>query len=434
MNSKRFLLSCLFLCIVLCGCSSKIKSPDDSTLISIQVIDRNGFAETISTSDRLVRYQNTDFCAPQPYQKVLRVFGKTHQGKSPSYITSYHSNGHVWQYLEIIDGRAHGTYREWHLNGTQKMELNVIEGMAELSEAALGSWVFDGVNRIWEENGSLIAEISYEKGMLQGDSLYYYPGGQLQKKIPYLQNEVHGSLFCYHETGAMAETIPPLRGLRQGIATAYFADNTLCYEETFDKGLLLEGRYYTKTGDLVSTISQGNGNRIEWITPLIRHSVQYQKGTPEGLVECFDEKGIIQVKYQQKDGKKHGEEWEYYPSTSPDVPLQPKLLLHWQEDILQGIVKTWFPNGVQESQKEMYQNKKNGQSLAWFSNGNLMLSEEYEKDLLLSGTYYKKGDKKPISRVTQGKGTATLYHSDGYLLHKIFYDKGAPSLDNDSSK
>lgn len=434
MNLRHSLLSCLALCLLLCGCSSKKTSPDDTVLISIQVIDRNGFAETISTSDRLIRYQNTDFCAPQPYQKVLRVFGKTTEGKTPSYITSYHSNGHVWQYLEIVDGRAHGIYREWHLNGTQKMELHVIEGMAELSETALGSWVFDGMNRVWSENGTLIAEISYEKGMLQGDSLYYFPGGQLQKKIPYSQNEVNGSLLCYHETGSVAETIPHVRGIRQGIATSYYPDNTLCYEETFDKGLLLEGRYYTKKGELMSSISQGNGTRIEWISSLIRRSVQYQKGTPEGFVECFDEKENIQVKYQQKDGKKHGEEWEYYPLTSPDATPQPKLLLHWQEDILQGIVKTWFPNGVQESQKEMYQNKKNGQSFAWFSNGHLMLSEEYEKDLLISGTYYKKGDKKPVSRVAQGKGTATLYHPDGYLLHKIFYDKGVPSLDNDSAK
>lgn len=434
MNLQRYSLICLFFFLVLGGCSSKVKSPDDSTLISIQVIDRNGFAETISTSDRLVRYQNTDFCAPQPYQKVLRVFGKTTEGKTPSFITSYHPNGHVWQYLESVDGRAHGIYREWHLNGTQKMELQVIEGMAELTETALTSWVFDGINRIWEENGALVAEISYEKGMLHGDSLYYYPEGQLQKKIPYFQNEINGSLICYHETGDISETIPHVKGLRQGIASAFFSNNALCYEETFDKGILLEGRYFTKNGELLSSISEGNGDRIEWITSSLKRATQYRKGVPEGLVECFDEKGNIKVKYEQRNGKKHGEEWEYYPPTTSQTAPKPKILLHWQEDVLQGIVKTWFPNGVQESQKEIYQNKKNGPALAWFSNGDLMLSEEYEKDLLISGTYYKKGDKKPVSKVYQGKGTATLYHPDGYLLHKISYEKGAPSLDNDSSK
>jgi antitoxin component YwqK of YwqJK toxin-antitoxin module len=432
MKTRQFLLIFISIFLVLCGCSSKIKSPDDTTLISIQVIDRNGFAETISTSDRLIRYQNTDFCAPQPYQKVLRVFGKTPEGKTPSYITSYHSNGHVWQYLEIVDGRAHGLYREWHLNGTQKIEFHVIEGIAELSDTALGSWVFDGMNRVWEENGALIAEISYEKGMLHGDSLYYYCGGGLQKKIPYIQNEIHGNLLFYHETGSITETIPHVRGVRQGTAIAYFPDETLCYEETFEQGLLLEGRYYTKTGELMSSVSQGNGIRMEWISPLIKHSVQYQRGAPEGDVECFDEKGNLKVRYQQKNGKKHGEEWEYYALDFSNKTLQPKLLLHWQEDILQGIVKTWFPSGVQQSQKEIYQNKKNGQSLAWFSNGSLMLSEEYEKDLLVSGTYYKKGDKKPISRVHQGKGIATIYHADGYLLHKIFYEKGVPCLDDPS--
>jgi len=80
----------------------------------------------------------------------------------------------------------------------------------------------------------------------------------------------------------------------------------------------------------------------------------------------------------------------------------------------------------------MYQNKKNGMALAWYKNGDLMLSEEYEKGILSSGSYYKKGDKKPISKIFSGKGTATLYHSEGYLLQKVFYEKGIPSVDNDA--
>lgn len=418
------------ICIFFSSCASR-KPSDETTLVSIQVIDRNGFSETISTKDRIARYQNTDFCDPQPYQKVLRVFGKDKEGKNASIITSYHNNGHLWQYLEVSNGRAHGLYKEWHFNGNQKMNLHVIEGIPELSETALKSWVFDGINQIFDENGSLLAEISYERGMLQGDSLYYYSNGQVKRRVPYLQDELHGALLCYHENGSIAETIPHIKGLRQGSASSFFPDGRISYEEVFDKGLLISGKYLKEDGSLISSIEEGFGKRSEWESGILKRMVTYQKGIAEGLIECFDEKGFLQITFHQKEGKKHGEELEYYSKESQDAPLRPKILLNWQEDVLQGIVKTWHSNGKQESQKEMYQNKKNGMSLAWYKNGDLMLSEEYEKDLITSGFYYKKGDRKPISKIVAGKGIATLYHPEGYLLQKVCYEKGAPSIEND---
>ena len=167
-------MRCIFsICFILLltlfsSCSHQTKASNDSSLISIQVIDRNGFSETISAKDRLTRFQTTDFKQPQPYQKVLRVFGKNIDGKTPSVITSYHSNGYLWQYLEISNGRAHGTYCEYHFNGNQKMKLHIIEGIPELSDSALKSWVFDGINQVWDENENLIAELSYEIGSMQG--------------------------------------------------------------------------------------------------------------------------------------------------------------------------------------------------------------------------------------------------------------------------
>ena len=222
MKSFFFLICFSLSCLFFTSCSPR-KAPDDSTLVSIQVIDRNGFSETISANDRLARYQNTDFCEPQPYQKVLRVFGKNAEGKTASVLTSYHSNGHLWQYLEVFNGRAHGTYREWHFNGTQKMQLHVIEGIPELSDAALKSWVFDGINQVWDESGDLVAEISYERGMMHGDSVYYYANKQVKKRIPYAQDELHGTLICYHENETVAEIIPHVKGLRHGKASSFFA-------------------------------------------------------------------------------------------------------------------------------------------------------------------------------------------------------------------
>ncbi|MBM3199153.1 MAG: hypothetical protein FJZ58_07885, partial [Chlamydiae bacterium] len=376
---------------------------------------------------RLSRYQNVDFCDPQPYQKVLQVFGKNAEGKSFSTMTSYHENGYVKQYLEVVDGRAHGMYKEWHANGQCKMTFYVIEGVADLSEEAFRSWVFEGKNSIWDEQGALLAEIHYDKGLLQGNAVYYYPDGSLHKVIPYDLDKLHGIQSTYSASGKLIESIPYVQEQREGRAFLHTETGSLLAEEFFVQDRLMEGCYFDKEGHEIARIEKGKGKRAEFVNEQLKKLTTYQDGVPEGLVESFSPEGYLHISFYCKNGKKSGEELEYYPPRGQDSQ-KVKLLLTWQDDILQGIVKTWFPNGTQESQRELYQNKKNGPSFAWYKNGEILLQEEYENDQLITGMYYKKGDKRPVSRVVQGKGTASLYDADGHFLRKVSYEKGLPVL------
>jgi antitoxin component YwqK of YwqJK toxin-antitoxin module len=99
--------------------------------------------------------------------------------------------------------------------------------------------------------------------------------------------------------------------------------------------------------------------------------------------------------------------------------------------MIQGIVKTWYPNGKLESQREFNQNKKHGTSVAWYENGDVMLIEDYDRDLLLTASYFKIKDPNPTSRIEQGRGIATLYTSHGIFLRKISYEKGKPKIDEE---
>src|SRR6185503_15177696 len=145
--------------------------------------------------------------------------------------------------------------------------------------------------------------------------------------------------------------------------------------------------------------------------------IEYKKGSPEGAVRVFNPNGTLHCTYRIEEGKKNGEEWEYYPSKE-DEKLQAKLCVHWHDDKLQGIIKTWYPNGVLESQREVNGNKKQGLCFAWYKNADLMLMEEYENDLLIKGTYFKRGDKSPVSKIDAGKGMAALFTSDGIFIRK----------------
>lgn len=413
----------LLTCLLFTSCAMHRVRDQSGVLSSIQCIDRNGLSETISNTQRLNNFRSTDFMAAQPYKKVLRVYGRNQQGQCPTKITTYHDNGHIWQYLEALDGRAHGAYAEWHPNGSKKLEAQVIEGVPELNDNAILSWVFDGVSHVWDADGHLAAEIAYDKGLLHGESTYYFPNGEVHKRIPYDSGKIDGALCAYDAGGNLVEEIPYVGGEKEGVAVKYWDAHSVCSIEEYVQDRLERGVYFDKTGALCAEIVEGNGERAEFEDALLSALVEYKAGKPEGRVRTFYPSGVLHTCYALHEGKKEGEEWEYYPESD-----QPKLLLHWHADRLQGTVKTWFPNGVQESQWEMEGNRRQGLAFAWYHNGDLMLSEEYESDLLVKGTYYRRGEGAPTSRVEEGKGRATLFSAEGLLLKKVDYDKGKPTL------
>lgn len=421
----------LFGLVLLCSC---IKNPSDThdALVSMQLIDRNGFSETISNKDRLSTYANVDFTEPQPYQKVLRVYSRNHLGQSTSKITSYHDNGELCQYLEVIDGRANGIYREWFANGKLKIEAQVIEGVADIHELAKSTWVFQGPCQVWDENGNLSATFHYEKGILDSPSLYFYPDGNIYKRIPFEKGEPHGIAEVFDENGKLIEESHFSNGEKDGKSVAYWQPGSLKFEETYTEGKLCNATYFNRQGECIATVKNYQGQQAQFNqTAALQTLYTITNGLIEGEVQIFAPNGTLHCSYTLKDGMKNGEEWEYYAQEN-GMPLQPKICLNWSDDRIQGHIKTWYPNGQMQSQREINNNKKHGTSFAWYKSGDLMLIEDYENDLLVKGTYFKKGDKRAVSKIEAGKGIASLYTAEGIFLKKVTYDKGKPLLANDS--
>jgi antitoxin component YwqK of YwqJK toxin-antitoxin module len=392
----------------------------------MQVIDRNGFSETISSKERLASYQTVDFLSPQPYQKVLRVYSKTREGAAASKVTTYHPNGYLYQYLECQGGRAHGLYREWHPNGVQHIEAVVIEGTADVHQLAMASWIFEGQSTVWYEDGTLEAEISYNKGLLEGLSLYYHPNGALWKSIPFEHGEIHGLLTVYNPEGELLESSSYQQGALHGACQKFWGAQRPMAVERYELGLLQEGVYTDAQGALLTEIHAGSGLQALFLEGRLHSLLEYRKGVQEGRVQTFRADGSLHSTHDMREGKKQGEEWIYYPGEANT----PKLLLHWQNDALQGVVKTWYRTGAIETQKEMHANKKRGLSFAWYEDGSLMYVEEYDNDSLIQGSYFRRGNKSPVSKVEGGSGVATIHEGSGLLLKKISYEKGKPVPDH----
>ncbi len=395
--------------------------PAKEELVLIQIQDRNGLSETISDEEKLQVHSAKNFLDSQPYKKVFRLYRC--QGKNRSVITTYYPNGSLWQLLEAKEMRAFGAYREWFSDGTQKIEAQVIGGTADLSPSAQETWLFDGISEVCNERGTLIAQIAYEKGALSGVSTFYYPSGALEKKSFYQQDRKEGEERTFWESGQLQSTTFYREGCKQGKSLGYWPDGKPSWEEEYEQSLLVHGVYFNQE-QIVAEVRNRAGNRALFDHRRPVRIEEIRNGVPEGLVQCFDAMGRLQSTYHLKNGKKHGEELEYYPVDG--ARPQPKVSVDWDQDVIHGNVKSWYENGQLESQREFYKNKKAGIACAWYRDGSLMLLEEYENDLLQRGQYYKKGQSNPISSISSGNGIASLYDGDGIFQNKITYLRGKP--------
>ncbi len=420
--SAIILIRIACLSLLLTGCGFSPEQIDPGKITSINIIDRNGLSETISSKERLSAFEGTNFLAPQPYQKVMRVYGREKNGDVRSCITSYHPNGQPKQYLEAVNNRAFGVYREWYPNGRIKIDAQVIGGSADLNTNAEQSWLFDGWNRAWNEDGGLIAQILYNKGELEGEATYFHDNGQIWKTTPFVKGEIHGAQKIYLDDGTLFQTVEYREGLKEGFSTRNWSEMRIAYQERYEGGLLMEGLYYDLFGNKVAEIQNGSGKRAIFGKKELQELQEYKKGVQEGQVRVFDETEHLVRLYNVKNSVKHGEEIDYFPNTT-----QPKLLLSWNDGVLQGSVKTWYENGTLESQREMSDNKKNGLLTAWYRNGALMLLEEYDNDKLQKGEYYRIGEKVAASKIEKGKGIATLFTPEGNFSRKVYYQEGKPA-------
>lgn len=422
---KKKLFTSLLLLTVLFSCAPRYQ---EKVISCIQIVDRNGLTETITSQEKLKNYQNTNFDKPQSYKKVLRIFNKDNEGNIISKLTSYHDNGEPKQYLEIKNARAFGKYREWHPNGHLKIDAFVIGGSADLNQ--LDSWLFDGPSMVYDEKGHLISEFNYEKGYLNGTAKYYYPSLKIKKTIPYKNNEITGELTQYNSKGECISKINYVNGKKQGASIGFWSKDNISFMEEWENDLLMNAQYFKKSRIKASTIKNGDGQKAIFKESFLSELIEYKNGISEGRVQIFLIDGQLYNEYYQKDGFKDGLETQYYkekdlPRSYTNKKNLPKLEISWDNGAINGPVKTWYKNGKLESQKEYSQNKKNGSHFAWYENGSVMFIEEYENDLLMKGSYFKINEKEPISTILKGNGVATLFDSQGRFIKKVNYNVGS---------
>jgi antitoxin component YwqK of YwqJK toxin-antitoxin module len=237
---------------------------------------------------------------------------------------------------------------------------------------------------------------------------------------------MQGNLEIHCQNGMLLQSTSYDQGHKEGKSLRYWSEDLIASSEEYSDGLLISGCYYDLEGKEISTVKDGNGIRSIFGKETAAEMQEYKFGQPEGKCQIFDPYGRIVNYYHVKNVCKHGEETSYYDAVRLQPNLTPKLMINWYEGKIQGVCKTWYQNGIQESQKEMSNNKKNGHHTIWYRDGSLMMIEQYEQDKLMRGEYYQRGEKSPISTIIDGTGCVTLYDADGNFNQKVEYHRGKP--------
>lgn len=410
---KGKLLMLLFFSFSCCSKSSQ--------LTSIHLIDQNDLSQTIQSQERLGHFDHVDFYAPQPYKKVKRIFKRNPKGSVASIVTSYHSNGQLWQALEVLDSRACGSYKEYYSSGCRKLQARVSGGNPDLTPQAQKTWVFDGESLAWTEKGLLEASINYEKGLLQGPSTFYHDNQSVWKELYYENGLLNGPYVLFYPGGDTLEKGNFFEGKKHGLTERFWENGKVAAKESFLEGKLLEASYLEKDGQIIAQVSEGNGTRVLFSKNGLFKTETLEHGDVKGLVEIYGNFGKVVRRYFIENGLKQGQDLQFDPISGKKT-----LSMHWNKGCLQGLVQSFYPNGRVESQKEMGFNQRNGIALSWYEDGSIRFIEHYSKDRLEKGQYFPKGQDRPCSLVINGKGCCTLFDSQGTFLQKIHYENGNP--------
>ena len=256
-------------------------------------------------------------------------------------------------------------------NGRLKIEAHVIEGLGDVSDTAQLSWLFEGENSVWDEQGNLVAVFHYVKGILDGTALYYHPNGQVARSIPYVQDKIEGEMLVFDDKGRQREKIRFVEGNKHGVSEGKGADASWSYREVYDKGLLKHGLYSCSVFSVLPSVSNSEGHQAIYKDGHLVSLVEIHDGKPEGSVRTYELDGSLKNLYHLHNEKKHGEESEYYPSAPLNDPLalpaRPKMLVFCSmKTFSKGILKLGMRMEFSKATARSNQNTLHGLASAYY--------------------------------------------------------------------
>jgi len=112
-------------------------------------------------------------------------------GKKEGVEKSWDETGTLRLEANYQNGKRHGLTRNWHSNGQMMSETNYANGKIH------------GVSKTWHNNGKLSTEASYNFGKNEGVYQSWHSNGEKMAEIHYRNNQKHGMEIRWDEEGKL---------------------------------------------------------------------------------------------------------------------------------------------------------------------------------------------------------------------------------------
>lgn len=283
--------------------------------------------------------------------------------------------------------------------------------------------------------------------------IIYYPSGLARYEADLIPKNSsilpHGAAVWYYESGKIHQIAFFQEGVLQGSSRLFFNSGKVQEIIPFDQGMVNGRReIYDEKGHLVRVQNYLEGlPEGEWIdyypTGQIARKTFYKEGVPHGKSIAWDEKGNETEKKEFFYGLRR---------IPPSAVVEIALLPDEEEEILEGVVKTAYPDGKPKTEESYSRGKLEGLRQAWYPSGKKAFEGAYQQgfplgihrtfsesgELLIEAHYakgelegplrewYENGKPKIAAQYVQGKldGTYQAWYPDGQIFQEQTWSLG----------
>ena len=176
----------------------------------------------------------------------------------------------------------------------------------------------DGVQKTYWENGNLKAELRYEGGKLNGESVWYTQRGKMATKAFYKNDTLEGRYQRFHQDGRTLEMECWYKhGERDSICRTYSVKGNLTSEDYYiasklngDSKKWYDNGQVFQEGQFVDGMMDGSWF-VFYPSGALASKAEYKMGTGKQI--CYEESGYKCLEVPYVDNLKQGKEIYYNP-------------------------------------------------------------------------------------------------------------------------
>lgn len=270
----------------------------------------------------------------------------------------------------------------------------------------------------WKEQGSTgeVSELlsngvevrrAYHDGVLQGQTTWSFPYSKVVERFEEYEGGVQVGFGENYSLGAPKWQVD-LAPAGKKMFRAWYEDGAPRVVEELQNDLVVEGQYFTDSGELESVVKEGNGLRIERSERgvlLFRDRIVEKEPV---VKETFYPNGLVKEVTSYRSLKKDG------LSKSFDDAGRPEVVQWWVQGDLSG-VSTYFKDGLKVSQVPFQHGKKEGVEVCF----------DPDTGALIEEISWKNDRQHGLHRLYTSTGVIEEWYVDGKKATKDEFNKTA---------